>query len=101
MELMHDDAGKVYLPASDFYKDFIRDQLKLGAKLGKEKYDEIQYHLFITLNESDCFKRLEKSFQKEVFLLFKIPYEVIKESVESTEEPKEEITEYPKLKLVK
>lgn len=79
MNVIHNDDGKIYVPASDFYKEFIFSQLYYSFNMGKDKYEECQTYLTFELNSSEVFLSLEPKFIVEALDLLQIPYEDMKE----------------------
>lgn len=108
MDVIYDDNGKAYLPASDFYKEFIYEQLEHVAVIGDRLlYDELRFSLHNTLIKSHIMKHIETPFFKEALISTTISFdkmqEISSENIRNRHDKKmKELEENPpKLKLVK
>src|SRR5699024_2313427 len=83
MDVMHDENGKVYFPASDFYKAFIREQLFNAVERGEEYFLETQQWLQDSFIRSSIIPKMEIPFVKEAYLVTTISYDKMKELSDS------------------
>ncbi len=111
MELLYNEEGKAFVPASDFYKEFIFDQLAIAVRQGERKYLETQCAILERIAMfSENFDAMEKKVREEIIDVLGVNYETMKEWFEKNErvttfktnKPKPAPpTSKPKLALVK
>jgi hypothetical protein len=110
--MLKDDSGAevAFVPASEFYKKIIRDQLMFSLQFGEEFYNKVRESIAEHLINDKIYKQLEPKFMKEVSIVTRIPFSQMAEIAEKNKKVHQlsldlnidtEVSTKPQLKLVK
>lgn len=101
MEVLYNGAGKAFVPASDFYKEYIYDQMNIAHSLGEEEFKKTQSAILNRfIFDSRYFRLTEEDERFDMLYVLNTDYETMDRWLNDPR-GKTTVPEVPKIKLVK